>query len=199
MNQVKIGWAKRELSIAEPVSIPGQMYLLKIYSFPQEILTIAFRRREMHFCDMRSQNTVDFFRERRILIICSKPGFYMTNRNLLIERGKCCCHTCSGIAMYQNKIRPTLCKNIAHTCQHPCRHIGQVLTALHYIQVKIWCDFKQSQHLIKHFTMLSSNTDYCLEVICMLLKLLYQRAHFNCLWTGSKNKHYCLFHYLPLI
>ena len=27
MNQVKIGWAKRELSIAEPVSIPGQMYL----------------------------------------------------------------------------------------------------------------------------------------------------------------------------
>ena len=45
-------------------------------------------------------------------------------------------------------------------------------------------------HLIKHLTMLASNTNDGFEIFRIFLELLYKGTHLNGLWAGSEYKHY---------
>lgn len=48
-------------------------------------------------------------------------------------------------------------------------------------------DFENLENLVQHLTVLAGNTDYCLEILRILLELLNQRAHLNGLWPGSED------------
>lgn len=57
--------------------------------------------------------------------------------------------------MYEHYIRTTLLEHITKPCEHVCCHIGKILALFHDVEVDVWSNLKDFEHLIKHFTMLA--------------------------------------------
>ena len=62
----------------------------------------------------------------------------------------------------------------------------------HDVQVIVGYHLKNPKHLIKHFAMLTRDTDDNFEIVRILLELLYQRTHLDSLGTSTKDEHYSL-------
>ena len=118
--------------------------------------------------------------------------FDMSHRDLRIKRcegGGC---RSSGVSMHQYYIGTTLLKHISHACQHARCNISKVLPLLHDVKIEIRRDIKDTEHLIKHLSMLTGNAYHGLKRVGMFLKLLNERAHLDRLGASAKHKHYFL-------
>lgn len=89
--------------------------------------------------------------------------------------------------MHQDYIGLALLEHIAHSGEYAGGDVIQVLSLLHYVQVKIRRDLKYTEHLVQHLTVLTGYSHYCLKLIRMLLELLYQRGHLYGLGAGSED------------
>ena len=109
--------------------------------------------------------TIHLLRPGAIDIMRTQPGFYMTDRNLLIECGKRRSGGGSGISMYQHHIRLHLFQHIPHTEKHTRGYVVQILIRLHDVQIIIRLYIKDMKHLIEHLPMLRCNANNCLELL----------------------------------
>lgn len=129
----------------------------------------------------------------------TKSCLYVSNWNLGIKGCKCSrCRSCC-VAMDKNNIWATLLKYITKACKNSCCNVSKILSLLHDIQVIVWLNIKDSQYLVKHFTVLTCHTYDSIKFIRTLLELLNQRTHLDSFWTCSKNQHYFLYHILNLL
>ena len=103
--------------------------------------------------------------------------------------------SCGGgcISVDKHDIGLCLLQHIPHAQKNTSRDIIQVLPCFHDVQVIVWPNIEQMQHLVQHLTMLTRHAHYGLESFGFLLKALYQRTHLDGLRTSAKNKHN-LFH-----
>ena len=90
--------------------------------------------------------------------------------------------------MDQHHIGLCFLQNVFNTQQNICGDGGQGLTGTHDVQVIIGLYIENLSDLIQHLTVLAGEADDALN-IGILLQLLYQRAHFDCLGTGAENAH----------
>lgn len=75
--------------------------------------------------------------------------------------------------MNKNYIRLSFFENVSHSSKDTRCNIIQILALLHDIEIVIWSNLEQIEHLIKHLTVLASNADNCLKFIRIFLELLY--------------------------
>ena len=92
--------------------------------------------------------------------------------------------------MNKHHIRFHLLQHITHSRKHTSRHIIQILTLLHDIQIIIRTDIKNFKNLVQHLTVLTRNTHHSLKIVTPLLKLLHQRSHLYCLRACPEDKHH---------
>ena len=116
---------------------------------------------------------VHLLRPRAIDVMRTQTSLHMTNRNLLVEgcQGSSCAG--SGIAMHQHYIGFALVEHIAHTREHTCCDIVEVLPLLHDVQVIIRLHVKDGEYLVQHFTVLTRHANNRFKLTGMFLELLY--------------------------
>ena len=141
----------------------------------------------MIFGDSSGDLSIHLFGPRGVDVVGAKPGFHMTDRDLLIECGKSRRGRGGCISMHKHQIRVNLFEHITHTRQHTCRNVIEVLSLFHDVEIIVWCDLKYFEHLIKHFTMLTGNADKCLEFIWMFLELFNKWSHLDGFRSSPKN------------
>ncbi|EKD97403.1 MAG: hypothetical protein ACD_23C00945G0003 [uncultured bacterium] len=83
----------------------------------------------------------------------------MRHGNLLVIRGQTGSKGGGGIAMHQHDVGLELAEHAFHTLQDGSSHVSQVLPGLHDVEVKVWLDGKQVQHLVQHLAVLGSNAE----------------------------------------
>ena len=89
-------------------------------------------------------------------------------------------------------------KDISQTGEYTSGDIIKILPLLHDIEVIIWYNVKQLQHLVEHFTMLGSYANLNFKMLGNLLKSFYQRSHLYRFRTGAKNQHDSFHHRLSI-
>jgi hypothetical protein len=111
----------------------------------------------------------------------------VTYRELLIEGSKSCSGRGSSVAVYKDYISTTLLKHITHTIKDSGSDVSKILPLLHDIEVVIGLHFEDSEHLVEHLPVLTSDAYNGFKLVWTLLELLDQRAHLNGLWTSSED------------
>ena len=107
--------------------------------------------------------------------------------NLGIKCGKCSGGRSGGVAMDKYHIGLALLEDITHAIKYANSHICKVLSLLHDVQVNIWLDIEDFQHLVEHFTMLTCYAYDGFKLFCVFLELLHQRAHLDGFWTSAED------------
>lgn len=99
--------------------------------------------------------------------------------------------------MHKHSVRAFLFQNALEPHQHITSHIKESLTGFHNSKVIIRANSKYTKNLIKHLTVLPRDCNHNLEIARTSFKLINKRAHFDCLWTRSEDKHDFLQNELP--
>ena len=119
--------------------------------------------------------------------MCAQTSLYMPHGDLRIKCSKCGGSRRGGVSMNQHDIGSANLKHIPHSCKHTGGNIIQVLPLLHDVEVVVRLHIKYGQHLVEHFSMLTSNANNSFEIYCVLLELFYQWTHLDGLRTSAKN------------
>ncbi len=137
--------------------------------------------------DAAGDLAVHLLRPGAVDVMGAEAGLNVAYGNLLVEGSEGSGGGGGGIAVDQHDIRHAHLEHVAHARQHAGRDVVQVLPLLHDVEVEVRLHLEDPQHLVQHLAVLAGDTDYCLEIFWMFLKLLYQRAHLDGLRAGSKH------------
>ena len=132
---------------------------------------------------------VKFFGIRAVNIVCAKSSLHVTNRDLLIEAGKCGYKSGGSVSVNQHNIGFYFIQNVANSVKNVRRDVEQGLPLLHNRKVIIGYDVEGVKHHIKHLTMLTGYTYYGFDIISRF-QFVHERTHFDCFGTCTENKHY---------
>ena len=158
----------------------------------QQVLAAESCRSKVICCNAARYLPVHFFRPRAVYVICAKSSFHVSYWYLLVKSRQSGSGRCRCVAMNEHNVGLYLLQHIAHSCQHACCYIVQILPLAHDIQVIVWLDVEDAKHLVKHLTVLPCHTNHSLETIGTRLQSFHQRCHLYCFRPSAEHKHYCL-------
>jgi len=113
----------------------------------------------------------------------------MSYLDLAIERSKRRRHRRCRITLHQNPVGLFLGQDLVNAKQYFGCELAEGMIIAHQIQVIIWLNIEQCQHLIEHFAVLCRDADNRLNVVMNRPSSQFpdNRRHLDCFWAGAKH------------
>lgn len=131
---------------------------------------------------------IELLRPRAIDVVRTKSRFNMPHGNMEVEASKRGCKGSSRISMHQYDIWLFLLKNSFEPKEDFACNVKQRLTRFHDCQIIFWSYAENPQHLVQHFSMLTSNCNDCLKFVGSRFQLFHEGAHLYCFRTCPEHK-----------
>src|SRR6185369_9493565 len=152
----------------------------------QQVLPRPISGGEVKVSHAAGHPAVNLFGEGGVLVAGTQTGFYVSCRDSCIEGGERGRHGGGSVTVNKHQVGPGLGQDTPETDEDTGGHVGQVLPRPHDVQVVVWTDVEDVQHLIEHLTMLGSDTNLDFEPVRVFLQLPDQRRHFYGLGSGAE-------------
>ena len=113
----------------------------------------------------------------------------MAHRDLLVigrERGR---QRCRRVAVDQQQIRRKLFQHRLEAGKHRRGDLGEPLAGFHHVQIVVGFDPKQTQNLVQHFAVLSSDRHTYIKAWGCPEDFI-NRSHLNGFWASPKDEQY---------
>src|SRR5262245_47620161 len=146
----------------------------------------------MESCRHRRDAAIEFLRPWGEHVARSQASFDVSHRDLAIERTHRRGQSCRRIALGQHQGRPEVIQDVSEANQYISSCIIQALTGPHDVEIEIRSDIEKLQDRMEQLSVLSSDTDFCVESF-RFPQGPYYRGHFYCIWPCPEN-HYNIDH-----
>src|SRR5215467_4043256 len=145
-------------------SVSGENDTRTWYAFGAKVGSGTRGRHEIQVGEWRNEMPVHLFRKRAVLVAGSEAGFDVPDEDFLLKgnegRGKGRC----GVTLNQEPVRPNFSQDSRKGFKNAGGEFQRSLIFLHEIQIVVWGDVKDTQHLVQHVPMLCRDADVHFDV-----------------------------------
>lgn len=162
----------------------------------EQVLLARLRGGEVVLAHDVHRLTVELLRPGAVDVVRAQAGLDMPHGDLQVEAGERCREAGRGVTVDQDHVGPLVLEDGLELDQHVARHVEQGLARPHNRQVVVGRHIENAQHLVEHLAMLARHGHDGLELFCVRLQLVDERAHLDCFRTGAEDEHHLIFRHI---
>jgi hypothetical protein len=159
------------------------------HSFANQILPVRFGRGKVKRGEPGREHSVCLLWPRRLEVACAQPGFDVPNGNVMVKGSQRRAKNSGSVTLYEHQVWFLDRKILIHRLNGAGRQICQRLIGAHQIEVCVWFDLKNLQHLIKHLPVLTGYADVADDPL-FALQCDNHRSQLDGLGASAENNRY---------
>ena len=137
--------------------------------------------------DRANRLAVDLLRPRMVDVAAAQAGLDMAHRNPAVVGRERRAQRGRRVALDHDPIGPLLVHRSTDVRQQHRGEAVKPLTRLHEVEIVVWLDGGDRQHLVEQRAMLAAHADPAFEALVRRQRM-HEREEFDCLGPGAENR-----------